>query len=370
MAFALTSRKILPKLLFLALLAAFFATPLPMHPPLFQVREMLPFDAAPMSPSASQIRIYDFRLTRSRPDITVHFSSQLSSGRVEFTLADGKSSAVWGLRGRDSAESTFSFGHDFQPGAYKLKVESWDARGTFRAGVLAARPWQYHQKLYVVLAVGLAVLAVRMFIARRKEGSVAPASRKHAAMAYVLGFGLVLALLYPIIHETGHALPMIAFGAFSLRGSDFIGAWGHPHVEYLPGVKLEPWQYCIIALGGPLLPSVVGWLLFVLWAAVRPRRTMSFGLEAGLLWTSAVMMVGQAGTLIPMLGLASDGDYSGFVQNLAAPLWVANAVHLGLLAINCVLIYHIVRRLLEIGRAVAARKREVPVEPGPSPAVG
>ena len=352
-----TARAILPRLVFILLLGVFLAAPLPYRPPLFDVSGRAPFDDAPASSSAAQSRTYEFRLDRSRPDLTVRFSTRLSGGQVAFTLRDGdKSSATWGLIGRDSVQATFGFGREFRAGAYTLKVESKNARGEFRARVFGARPWQYHQKLYILLAAGALAFGLRLFVVKRRGDAAAPQAVILRYVVRLLLFGLGLTLLYPIIHEAGHALPMIAFGAFSLHGSDFIGAFGHPHVNYLPGADLQPWQYCLISLGGPLLPSVVGWLLFVLLGALKRGRSLGLTFEAALLWTSGLLMMGQAGALIPMLGLASDGDYTGFVTNLAAPVWAANLIQLALLAVNAVLIWRIAHRLLEIGRLVKARR--------------
>ena len=243
-----TARAILPRLVFILLLGVFLAAPLPYRPPLFDVSGRAPFDDAPASSSAAQSRTYEFRLDRSRPDLTVRFSTRLSGGQVAFTLRDGdKSSATWGLIGRDSVQATFGFGREFRAGAYTLKVESKNARGEFRARVFGARPWQYHQKLYILLAAGALAFGLRLFVVKRRGDAAAPQAVILRYVVRLLLFGLGLSLLYPIIHETGHALPMIAFGAFSLHGSDFIGAFGHPHVSYLPGVELQPWQYLSVS---------------------------------------------------------------------------------------------------------------------------
>lgn len=347
-----TIRRVLLSLLPLALLGAFIAVPLSPKRPNVRVTGRLPFEAG------VDTRTYEFRLGTKQPELTFGGSSRLGRGRVSISFVqDGQHNVSRTLEGRDSFSYTFSFGKPFEPGVYRIVVTSRDAAGTFEFHAGGKPPLEFQQKLYLLLLAAIALLWLRILLVRCRRGSSSAEIARLKAKAGILGFGLVLALIYPIIHEAGHAIPMLCFGAFSLRGSDFIGLRGTPHVNYLPGVTLQPWQSCIVSLGGPLLPTLVGWMLLVAWAFIRRRRGMGEVSEAALLWVSGVLMVGQAGAIIPILGLARDGDYTGFVSNLPAPLWVANGIHLAILAANVWAITIIARRLLRIGNALRGRLR-------------
>jgi hypothetical protein len=157
-------------------------------------------------------------------------------------------------------------------------------------------------------------------------------------------------LLYSVIHETGHILALIAFGAWQHGGATLLPVPGQmPHVSGDPSAHLVPWQIAVAALSGPLLPTLLGYVSFGFWSTQLGSRCRSQRLWADVGWSLfTVMLVFPQAALMPLLltGVAQDRDYSLLTQNVGPSLWVVKTALAALSLINLLILVKLVRHLV------------------------
>jgi hypothetical protein len=153
-------------------------------------------------------------------------------------------------------------------------------------------------------------------------------------------------IAYPLVHETGHAIVLAQFGRFDVHETDFIGLWGTPHAGRTPGPSLGPWGEAVMSMAGPMLPNLVGYLMFGLWLIFRRWFARSSARDVFWSGITACMLVAQIFAFVPMTGLVSDGDYDGYISNIPIPHWQANTFLLLFSAINAGIVLAIVKRLV------------------------
>jgi len=252
----------------------------------------------------------------------------------------------------------FSFSPgEIPPGTYKaaLKQESGSEGGR---AVIATRQvgltgWQIWSRAFLGL---LAISGVWAGLARKSRNR-----RRRATslfMFHTLLLVFVLIFLYLLFHEGGHALGATFFGRYDWTRSDFWGIRGTPHSGIKPGVPVEPWQRAIESFAGPMLPTLMGWALFLLWRSRIGKRVRSTRPIVNIYLTAIVGMfvfpfVAVLGCLI---GLISDADWRGFIDNVPGPLWLVKALVGVVLLVNGVILWHIGP---ELHRAWKARKAEI-----------
>jgi Zn-dependent protease len=161
---------------------------------------------------------------------------------------------------------------------------------------------------WVVLAVLVTVTYGGFLAARRPELS--------PALAYLIGFGLVIALLLSVLlHELGHALTARRYG-IGVRGITLEMLGGYTEMDRdspRPGIE------AVVSLVGPAVSFAVG-LLAALVAAVLPDGTVVRELVTYLAFSNLVVAVFN---VLP--GLPLDGS-----RALRAGIWaVSRDRHLG-----------------------------------------
>jgi hypothetical protein len=260
-----------------------------------------------------------------------------------------------------TTESTrFSFGREIPPGTYTVTLRQETGNDGAQVVIADKKPvyltgWQIWSRTFL----GLLVLSgVWASIARRSKSLRQRMGSAYAFQILLLCF--VMGFLYLLLHEGGHALGEMLFGRFDFARSDFWGIHGRPHSGGTSGPALEPWQQAIISGGGPLLPTLAGWALFLFWRSRIGRNLRSARPNVNLYISAIVAIsvfpfVAVAGYL---LGLMNDGDWHGFIVNVPGPLWLVKALAWAILAVNAVILWRVVPQIWKVveGRVLELRK--------------
>jgi hypothetical protein len=306
-------------------LVAWFFVPLPTPKPLTAVGA----DRGPEPSSLTETSRFQF--PSDSPRATQRVRTDLRQGDVQAELLDAAGALLvrWTPQsGPYSSSSTFGVGKGFRAGTdYQLRVTERNVVGAYKVS-LADREgvtlWQRFLALFVVVAVASGLVLAWVHMSSRWQ-----AWRGRAWRILWLTLVLWLGLVYLILHEGGHNLALYLFGALDLSQSDMLGLGGHPHGGMLMGAELTGWQCAVVSIAGPALPILVGWALLVVGLtpavrrvrARRPAPDLCLSLAAALFLFTGVALAAQA------LGILSpDGDFRGFVENVALPLWAAKAI--------------------------------------------
>jgi hypothetical protein len=240
---------------------------------------------------------------------------------------------------------SFELGWNIQSGTYTATLRQ-EVNGKGAEAVIAGeRPvyvtgWQIWSRTYV----GLLVLSgICVVFWRKSENSRARAASITAFHTLLLG--LVLIFVYLLFHEGGHALAQITFGRFDWARSDFWGIHGHPHSGSTMGPALEPWQQTVISCAGPMLPTFVGFGLFVLWSLPPGRKLRSLRPMANLYLSAIVAsLVFSEAVCEPLylLGfIAAEGDPIGYVMGIGGPVWLAKILLWGIFLISAIILWRL-----------------------------
>jgi hypothetical protein len=357
------SRRWLSVAIVWAALAVWFFVPLPAPKPLTTIGA----DRGPAPSSLTETSRFQF--PRDSPQATERVHTDLRQGDVQVELLDAAGTLLvrWSPQsGPYSSSNTFSVGDGFRAGTdYQLRVTERGVVGAYTVS-LADREGLTRQRrfllLVVVVLVGSGVALVRLRLSPRW-----PARRGQAMGVLWLALLTSLGPVYLILHEGGHSLALLVFGALDLSGSDLLGLRSEPHVGVLMGTKLTGWQQAAVSVAGPALPIVVGCALLILGLtpagrrirARRPALDLLLSLAVALFLFTGVALAAQAlGILNP------DGDFRGFVENVALPLWASKAIlgALGLLsfAVSIAVAWHALVLVRSIRRAREARTEQGP----------
>lgn len=175
---------------------------------------------------------------------------------------------------------------------------------------------------------------------------------------------LLFWMLYSVIHEMGHILALKAFGAWGQDGALLIPLPGQiPHVSGDPTAHLEHWQIAIAAIAGGLLPTLVGYLSFILWISPYGSRCREQSLRIEMIWLMfTIMMLFPQAIPAPMLfpNAIHDRDYTMFIQNVPISPWLANTAIALIALVNLILVVWVIKSLFMRIRAV---KKSILIEP-------
>jgi hypothetical protein len=305
-------------------LAAWFFVPLPAPKPL----TVIGADRGPAPSSLTDTSRFQF--PSDSPRATLRVRTDLRQGDIQVELLQGAGSLMvrWDQQGgRDSRSETFSVGDGFRAGTdYQLRVTERGVVGAYAVSFAeeGVTRWQRFLALFVVVAVASGLVLGWVHLSPRWQ-----AWRGRAWRILFPALVMLVGLVYLILHEGGHNLALLVFGALDLSRSDTLGLRGHPHGGVLIGAKLIGWRWAAVAIAGPAVPIVVGWVLLVLGVtasgrsirARRPTLDLFLSLAAALFLFTGVAGAAEA---VPMLN--PDGDFRGFVENVALPLWAAKAI--------------------------------------------
>jgi hypothetical protein len=240
--------------------------------------------------------------------------------RVRLRLSGGLAASADLAPGRGTTRFTWGAG-EIPPGVFTLTVEQDAGSGGALVAIadrdLGVTGWQVLSRGVVLLA---AIAGALTWLTRRRPDSGLHGRSAHAFRALALGLACILT--YLLLHEGGHALAAAAFGRFDLSRSDFFGLHGAPHSGIDSSVHVQSWQRAIESFAGPAFPTLVGMALFLVWRSRRGRRLRERSVNADLFATGiCAMLLLPFAVVVPayVLGLASDGDWRGFIENVPGP---------------------------------------------------
>lgn len=251
-----------------------------------------------------------------------------------------------GLIGRVTTDATrFGLGRAVPPGTYEVVLRQEAGNQGVQVVIAGEKPsfvtgWQIWSRTYVVF---VALAAIWAFMARKSKNL-----RNRATSLFlfqILFLGFLVVFLYLLFHEGGHALGEMAFGRYDFARSDFWGIHGTPHSGGTSGPSLEPWQQALISGGGPLLPTVAGWVLFLLWSSRFGRNVRNARPIVDLYFSAVIAMlvfplITVAGCMLGLL--RADGDWNGFITNVPGPPWLIQGLLWGVLLANAILLWRVV----------------------------
>jgi len=255
---------------------------------------------------------------------------------------------IWLLRDlrMSPGHASFSCGRNLPAGTYTLRVHETGATGEYSIEIGSRAGVTWWQRLLVacvgVLAFTGGLSLVYLLRTRAGRSSRALAAAPYAFLAVVIAVSSIF--LYLLFHEGGHALAAICFGDFDWSRSDFFGFGGSPHSGVKPGVKLASWQRAVQSVAGPMLPLIVAYLLFIGWRSAWGKRVRGERWAVDVLWSFVlfIFLFSGFGPLLPVFGVAPDGDYNGFVQNIPFARWQANAFFIAIAIVNVCLLVPII----------------------------
>ncbi len=250
------------------------------------------------------------------------------------------------FRGPIAQPRDFRCGLRIAPGTYTVALQQEvGGHGGFVAVAdrrIGVTGWQILSRALLGL---VALSGAWALVARRSRN---PRRRVLSAFTFQqLLLSLVLVFLYLLCHEGGHALGSALFGRYDFAKSDFWGIHGSPHSAIKSGVSIEPWQRAIESFGGPLLPTLIGWALFLIWRS-RAAKRMRADRPVVNLYSSAIVAMSVfpfVAVAACLLGIVSDGDWRGFIENVPGPLWLVKTLLWGVLLVNAVILWRVLPEL-------------------------
>jgi hypothetical protein len=343
------------RLLWMAIVAAWFLCPLPNPSPMKTIeadRKEFPGSAVIDEP---------FVCERDSNEMALDASCRLTAGRLEVELLDAGGRRLAGpfVITEDKDENdTFVTDDAFQQGqSYRLRCSERGAVGHYRVSI--SQPWpiavgfgERYLAALVVLAVGFVATGVLGLF-----GVGGSHMRQWCGRFAWIIFLAAFWLSYPITHEYGHILALKAFGAYDSSMIRFLPVGGAPHVGGQPSACLRPWQIAATAIAGSLLPTLLAYVSFAAWLSPLGRTWRERHLHVDMGWSVLTLtLVFPQAVPIPMLfpGLVSDRDYSLFVQNVGPHLWIAISALCMIALINLTIVVWIVKHWVSRARAVRA----------------
>ena len=295
-----------------------------------------------------------FKLTTPIPKFHVQTYVEQNDADLRMDLVDGQGYDF--LRGLPIKKgyTRFSCGGNVPAGVYTVRVHEANVKGKYRIEIGSKSGVTRWQKFLMLISILFVVSGVLYYWQRTKKHK-GQAGRGFAVSRFFflsVSLAVFVLFLYLLLHEGGHALASICFGNFDLSRSDFFGLWGDPHSGIRSDVQLMPCQTAIQSFAGPFLPSLTGYILFLLWRSGWAKELRKCREVVDLFWTFSLFMLlfPHVGTLLPMFGFRADGDYSGFVNNVPFSQWQANAILIVIAVVNGYMLCRIFPHLLVLKR--------------------
>ncbi len=245
----------------------------------------------------------------------------------------------------DDKNSRFGCGGNIPPGIYKVLLSQEPGSKGASVVIAGEKPvlitgWQVWSRAYL----GLVVLSGIWAILARKSGN----QKQRTICVFVFRQLLLccaMLFLYLLFHEGGHSLAEIIFGRYDFSRSDFWGVHGNPHSGGKSGPPLEAWQQAIISGGGPLFPTFVAWVLFLLWRSRVGRNLRSVRPTMNLYGSTIIAFLVFTGFIVTpgyLSGIMEDGDWIGFITNVHGPSWLVKGLLWGSFLISAIVLWRVV----------------------------
>jgi hypothetical protein len=175
--------------------------------------------------------------------------------------------------------------------------------------------------------------------------------------------------VYPVVHEAGHILALVTFGAYDPSTTRLLPVGGLPHVGGKLSFHPAPWQTAVAAIAGPVLPTLLGYFSFAVWLSPLGRRWRERHLRMDMGWCmlTLVLVVPQA-VPAPLLfpSLVTDRNYSLFIENVGRSLWIANSALAVVALVNLAIVVWLMKHVVSCVRTVRDARREQVASKTPS----
>jgi uncharacterized membrane protein len=114
------------------------------------------------------------------------------------------------------------------------------------------------------------------------------------------------------------------------------------------GPALQPWQHAAISGGGILVPTIAGWVLYLVWIFPIGRRlrdtspilSLYYGVVLAMALFPSIALAGC------QLGVMVDGDWYGFITNVPGPTWLVKGLLWGIVLVNAGILWRVVPEFL------------------------
>ena len=256
-----------------------------------------------------------------------------------------------------SQSPRFSFSpKEIPPGTYTATLsQETGTRGGWAVIAdkqLGLSGWQILSRVFLVLFIFSGLSTLLFLKSQNKQIKTASLTIFHSLL-----LALTAMFIYLLLHEGGHAIASGIFGVFDWNRSDFFGIHGRPHSGRIFGSQVEPWQQAIISIAGPLFPTLIGWVLFILWQSKPGKRLRSMRPLVNIYFTAIVGIC--VFPFVVVLGyltkMTSDGDWRGFIENVPGPVWLMKVLIFGVFIVNCFILYPIVSELWRLLKILKAK---------------
>ena len=261
-----------------------------------------------------------------RRAVPISYRIQMSSGvcRIMRIDRDGNSTFHSGMRsgyvGRYEIGAAERFQFDPGPNTGHYRVQTG-----LKFHLLSPYLWRLfgYSVLAFLFLVGMASLFLNKHTKDRLQ-SLRPLFTSSQWTTLAILVVLSCTILYPSLHELGHALVGTALGGRveKIVFTPFTGETPHVRFTKQPPKEALPWK----AAGGPLLPVVTGCGLLILWRAFR-RRLSPF-LEALLLVPTLALVLPIPGPELRRAALKLGCSSTGSILLVEfMPVWVGLAAY-------------------------------------------
>jgi len=252
-----------------------------------------------------------------------------------------------------SSDYRFGCGEDLPAGRYTLRVHEQEVAGEYRIRIASAPKFPFHLRAMFLLGF-MAFLSVVywLYSLRGQSHNHRPTETARWLFAFG-GSGICALFVYLFFHEGGHALLALFLGSLDLGRSDPFGFSGRPHIAYREDVVPKDWQIMARAAAGPLLPTLIGFFSYALWRSQRGRLIRSNHQARDIFWSLLTfgLLIGQIGMLLPISGLAHDGDYDTMVKHSPpVPIWIIDGLFVLLAVVAVVMVIRIAANLVKLVR--------------------
>lgn len=293
-----------------------------------------------LAPGAGEVSI-PFTLTQAVDRLEIGLRLRAKGEHLSVAVLDGDKPI---FQATLSKASRFGGGRDIPAGEYTavLRQETGTHGGyaviSDRVVSQGITGWQVLSRALLALVILSGVWAL---LAQNAKSPKQRALSRQIFHTFLLP--VVAMFLYLLFHEGGHALGELAFGRFDLARSDFWGIHGSPHSGGKAGPSLAPWQQAVITGGGPMFPTLAGWVLFLLWIIpfarwLREARPL-LGLYYGAVLALAIFPSIAVG--LHMLGFISDGETGSFIANAPGPTWLVEGCLWIALLVNALILWRV-----------------------------
>ena len=331
-------KKSIRRLGIIAFLVLWFMVPLP------NPKEPLTIKADRENKENSSTEVFQYECSRKSEFITYTISADIKHGNVQIGLLDSMGNLLVNIVYKTDQmknEQSFRFkGRQFLPGEqYQIRIIEENLSGSYAFDIFQQRNITWMQRSSILLAVLMFAFGILLIYSRVDKDNIHV--RKWLIFLLLPAYGYPLIVLYAYVHEVGHAIPDWLLGAKDVSFTNMLGINGLPHIIHPSSLHLPAWLIAIRAISGPVLPLLIGYILYFFWISKAGKKIRASSRNLDFFWSVLVtsFLFSSMGILIYVLGLFQDEDYSSFINNVHIPVWSANLILVAISVISLALAF-------------------------------